>query len=405
MLGSLAWRNLWRNKRRTFITAASIMFAVLFASTMKCLQKGAWGHMVNNVVNFYYGFGQIQANGYQDDQSLDMAFVLPKSIESLPDKIEGLTNVAPRVESFALASYEEKSTGVLLIGTDPIKEDAITGLSKRLKQGRYFEKNKDEVIIAQGLANVLNIQLLDTLVLISQGYHGSNAAGKYPVVGLVNFGSPELNKQMVYLPLKAAQWFYNTEGKITSAALHIEEEDKVSEVLKNIRAIPAMEEFSILDWKELVPDLLQAKALDEAGSTVVLGILYLIITFGIFGTILMMTKEREYEFGVLISIGMQRMKLAFTVWLELLFIGILGTIAGILISIPIIYYFQYNPIRFTGDMARAYENFGVEPILPTVMDFPILGVQAMFILIITTILALFPIYKISKLNPIKARMS
>ena len=402
MIWSLAWRNLWRNRRRTFITAASIMFAVLFASAMTSLQKGAWNHMVNNVVNFYYGFAQIQDEGYQEDQSLDLAFTWDPEKLDLSDHIDGLYSTVPRLESFALASHGEKSSGILLIGTDPERENELTGLSRRVVEGSYLSSGDKAVLPANGLKEVLNIELGDTLVLISQGYQGSNAAGKYEVKGFVNFGSPELNKSMIFMPLPEAQWFYNTDDKITTATLHIKDETEVDRVVSNVQSNLPEEGFRVLDWKELIPELLQAKALDEAGGLVVILILYLIISFGIFGTILKMASEREYEFGVLISIGMRRGKLALLVWLEMIFIGIIGAIAGIMISIPIVAYFQYNPIRFTGDYAKAYEKFGVEPILPAQLDANILLMQASFVFLITSVLALYPYLKIKSLKPVQA---
>jgi ABC-type lipoprotein release transport system permease subunit len=358
--------------------------------------------MVNNVVNFYYGFAQIQDEGYQDDQSLDLAFTWDPDKLDLADKIEGLYATVPRIESFALASHKEKSSGILLIGTDPIKENELTGISERVNEGIYIGPNDKAVLPASGLKEVLNIELGDTLVLISQGYHGSNAAGKYVIKGFVRFGSPELNKSMIFMPLKEAQWFYNTEDKITTATLHIKDEAEVNQVVSSVNALLPENGFRVLDWKELIPELLQAKALDEAGGLVVILILYLIISFGIFGTILMMAREREYEFGVLISIGMRRGKLALLVWLEMLMIALIGAIAGILISIPIVAYFQYNPIRFTGDYAKAYEKFGVEPILPAELNLQVLVVQALLVFIITSILALYPHLKIKTLKPVQA---
>jgi ABC-type antimicrobial peptide transport system permease subunit len=131
----------------------------------------------------------------------------------------------------------------------------------------------------------------------------------------------------------------------------------------------------------------------------------LIITFGIFGTILMMTRERQYEFGVLVGIGMNRLRLGATVWLEIVFMGLLGAIAGMLLSAPLVYYFFKNPIDLSimGEEAvQTYEKFGMEPILPAVVDPNIFINQALIVLLVTTVLALFPYWKIRKLKPVEA---
>ena len=131
----------------------------------------------------------------------------------------------------------------------------------------------------------------------------------------------------------------------------------------------------------------------------------MIIAFGIFGTILMMAKEREYEFGILISIGMKRRLLAVSVWLEIMLMGLLGAAAGILGSIPLVKYFNVNPINISGmgeDMGSAYEKWGFDPILPTVFEWQIFVWQAVIVFLITTLLAFFAMWKIWRLKPMEA---
>ena len=402
MLFRLAWRNIWRNKRRTAITAASILFAVLFATFMESIQKGAWDHMINSVVNYYYGYVQVHQKGYWDEQTIDKAFPLADSLMQLQEKVPEIRQVLPRIESFALASTGEHTSGVMGIGIDPQRENAMTNLRDRISEGKYFEDNEEAALVAEGVAENLGLSLGDTIVLISQGYHGVNAAGKYPIKGMVNFGSPELNKQMVYLPLPVAQYFYGAEGLATSLALKIDGQDDIRPVMKALDRKLDTSAYEVMDWKDMLPDLVEAKTVDSAGNVIVYVILYLIIAFGIFGTILMMSKEREYEFGVLISIGLHRWQLGLTVWLEVMMLGLFGALLGILASMPLVWYFHVNPIRFSGDYAEAMEKFGFEAIFPAIFEAHIFLIQALLVFILTAILALYPIFKIRKLKPVQA---
>ncbi len=402
MIIKLAWRNIWRNQRRTLITIASILFAVLFSSFMEALQKGAWDNMINNVVNFYYGYAQIHEKGYWDEKSLEKAFVWNEQLKALPEQIEPLLSTVPRLESFALASTGEDTRGAMVVGTEPALEQQLSGLEDRLIEGTYLEELDQAVVIASGVASGLDLEVGDTLLLISQGYHGVNAAGKYPVKGIVKFASPELNKQLVYLPLKEAQWFYGAEGRITSLAFKLKSDRDIKATLKATAGLIDTAQYEIMDWKAMMPDLLEAKALDSAGNVIVYIILYMIIAFGIFGTILMMTKERSYEFGILVAIGMKRHLLALTVWLEMIFLGLLGAIAGVLVAVPVVYYFKVNPIRFSGDYAVTMEKFGFEPVFPALFDWKIFAIQAVLVLIITAALAFYPIIKIQRLKPVNA---
>jgi len=402
MVFKLAWRNIWRNRRRTYITVASIVFAVLFSALLESLQKGAWDNMIGNVVNYYYGYVQIHKDGYWNDQSIDKAFALSDSLQRDIERIPEVKNILPRIESFALASTGNNTHGALVVGIEPEVETRMTDLESRVEQGTYIKQGDQAALVAVGLAENLNLGVGDTIVLVSQGYHGVNAAGKYAIKGLVKFGSPELNKQMVYLPLPEAQWFYGATGLLTSVALHIEDSDDVPMVMEELKSTINLETYEVMDWKEMLPDLLQAKALDSAGNYVVYFILYLIIAFGIFGTILMMTKEREYEFGVLVSIGMRRLMLSATVWVEVIMLGIMGAIIGIILSIPVVGYFHTNPIRFSGEFASALQKYGFEPIFPASFEPRVFIVQAVIVFLLTTVLAIYPLFKIGKLHPVEA---
>jgi ABC-type lipoprotein release transport system permease subunit len=405
MIFKLSWRNIWRNRRRTLITAASILFAVLFSSFMDALQQGAWNNMISNVVNFYFGYGQIHQQGYWEERNIDLAFDYKPSFQNLEEGIDEIQTTVPRLESFALASTGENTMGTLVVGIAPERENEMTALQSRIIDGEYLTADDKAAMIASGVAERLNIQKGDTLLLISSGYHGTNAAGKYPVKGIVEFASPDLNKQMVYLPLAEAQWFYGADGLVTSIALNIDRQKDIDPALQHLKSQLDTATYEIMDWKEMMPDLLEAKALDSAGNVVVYFILYMIIGFGILGTILMMTKERSYEFGVLLAVGMKRRLLALAVWLEVVFLGMLGALAGVIVSMPIVYYFKVNPIRFSGEYAVTMEKFGFDPIFPAQFDLQIFFNQALIIFVLTAILALYPIWKIYRIQPIEAMRS
>jgi ABC-type lipoprotein release transport system permease subunit len=402
----LAWRNVWRNKRRTLITAASILFAVLLSSFMQSIQKGAWDRMVDNVVNFHYGYIQIHSKGYWDEQSIDKAFEEDGDWQDKLSEIGTIKNVVPRLESFALGANGNNTKGVLVVGTNPEAENAMTGFKDRITKGSFFEEGEESVLIAEGAADNLGLEVGDTLILISQGYHGVNAAGKYLVKGMVKFGSPELNKQMVYLPLKTAQRFYGANGLLTSVAIQVENKDKVENTIASIsQKLDTAAGYEVMGWQTMMPELVEAREVDTAGNVIVLMILYVIIAFGIFGTILMMTKEREYEFGVLLAIGMKRMSMGIMVWFEIMFLGLLGAVAGIIASLPLVYYFNTHPVDFSKiskDMEQAYEKFGFEPIFPAAFDWQIFFTQAIVVVVLTTIMALYPLTKIRKLKAVQA---
>lgn len=401
MLFLLAYRNLWRNKRRTLITAASIMFAVFFATSLSSIQKGAWDYMVESVVHFYYGYAQIHTAGFWEEQSINKAFIYPDSALLPVEQHPGITQIIPRLENFALASYGTNTKPALLIGTEPEQEQAFTGIGKRITQGRFCQ-NEDEAVVATGLAEDLGLTIGDTIVFISQGFRGSNAAGKYPLVGIINFGPPELNDRLAYIPLKTAQYFYRADNRVTGLVLGVDDKNDLPDILADLRAAIDTTEYEVLGYEQLMPDLMEAREFDDAGAVIIMFILYTIIAFGIFGTILMMLKEREYEFGILKAIGMKSRHISIVVWIEMTILALLGAAAGMVLAFPVVSYLTTHPIRFTGDMAAAYEKFGMEAVLPATLEFGIFLNQAILVVILVFLMSLYPFVKIKKLKPMRA---
>ncbi|MEM1122391.1 MAG: FtsX-like permease family protein [Bacteroidota bacterium] len=406
MLLQLAWRNIWRNKRRTLITIGAIAFAVFLASFMRSFQKGVWDTVIDGAVNQFFGYVQIHGNGYWQDQTIDNSIEFNEALAALPQQVDLVEAVVPRIESFALASSGNLTAGVLVLGIDPEKEQQLTGIADKIIDGTYLSAEDNAVMVASGLAEKLGLGLNDTLVIISQGYHGVNAAGKYPINAIFEFGLPDLNKRLIVLPLKTAGIFYGAESRITTLALKINDRKTVPLAVADVKkALSPIEKYEVLEWPELIPELVEARQLDEAGGYIVLGILYLLITFAIFGTILMMTKERSYEFGVLTAIGMQRSKLFSVIWLETIIVAMVGVLLGVLMSTPIVYYFHIHPLdmaTLAEEAVEAYEKMGIQSTLPTAFELGIFLQQALVIFLVTSILAIYPLITILKLKPIEA---
>jgi len=407
MLFKLAWRNIWRNKRRTLITASSIFFAVVFSVFMVSLQNGGWGRMIDNVINFYVGYGQIHLEGYHDEPNINSLMEYSDELKTLAEEVDHLENLVPRLEHFALASYGTQTKGIMLCGIDPKLEDDMTHLKDRLVDGEYLDANDKAVLIADGIAELLNIGVGDTLVMISQGYHGVNAAGMYPIKGLVHFAPPDLNKTLVYLPLAETQYFFGAdeENLISTLVLNIDDKKNLPKIKKSLNQKIDFDKNELIQWEQLVPGLIDAMNAKLNGTYMIMLILYAIITFGIFGTILMMAKEREYEFGILIAIGMKRKLLAWVVWLETVLLGFVGSVLGILGGMPLVYYFKVNPIDMTEmveDAIEMYDEMGVEPIFPTSFELSVFFYQALIVFFISTLLAFYAVRKVRKLKPVEA---
>lgn len=394
----LAWRNLWRNKKRTLIAASSVFFAVILSLIMRSMQKGYYDYMIDSSVRLYTGHIQIHGKDFWEKRSLEESMLLDESAINKIKQNKNISNIIPRLETYSLISFGKVSRVVQVTGIQPEVENEVTKLKDKIVEGNYLEENSNGILLAEGLAKLLNAAVGDSVILYGQGYHGITAAAIVPVVGIVRFSIPEQNKTSIYLSLRFAQEHFSAYDRITSLSILLSDAKEIESVksfLKNLFD----DTHEIMDWAELSPELVQSIQVDNASGIIMLGILYVVIAFGIFGTIVMMTAERVKEFGILVSIGMKKWKLALVTTLETIFISFIGVAAGALASIPILLYLVDHPIPLTGETAEAILEWGFDPIIPFAFYSGMYFAQIWTVLAIAVLSAFYPINFIRKLKP------
>ena len=401
MLIRLAWRNIWRNKKRSIITITAIVIAVFLAILMRSMQLGMYDNMIQNVVGSYSGHVQIHSNGFWEEQTIDNAFEYNDSLIQKIKKTEDVAGTTKRIQSGCLSSYGDLSKFVFVTGIEPEKEQLLTDWSKRLIDGQLLQTNSNSVNVGKGIAKYYNLKIGDTLIFIGQGYHGMQAVGAYPVSGILDMKNPNLNNTSVFMSLPKAQDFLSANNLMTHLVInkkqYSEEADIVAAIKKQLN-----KDYEIMSWQEMMPEIETIIQADSAGGLIMIFILYMIITFGIFGTVLMMTQERKYEFGVVISIGMKKTKLMVAMVYETIFLSAIGILLGIALSRPIVLYFYNNPLEFPSDQVEMMENQGFEAVIPFMSSYDIPITHGLIIFFISLIICFYPILTIYKLNPIKA---
>jgi len=464
----IAWRNLWRNRRRTIITSTSVFFAVFFAVIMRSYQLGSYDHMINNFIESFTGHLQVQNINFQDNPLIDNAFDYTDSLAGSISAVENVVSVTPHLESFTLASTGSKTKGVAVIAVDPAKEKSFSDPESKLVRYRinevtlrklkeagnipdeigertgkspdlsfssparleqalnlsekekelylnpilkclevpysYLSEDDDGILVSDRLAAYLKVAIGDSVILMGQGYHGVSATALFPVRGIIKMPSPDIDNKLIVMTLPAAQRFYGAEGKITSLAVNLTDKSNrtIHSAKNSINALLKDKNTVTRTWYELNPVLYQQIQGDSQTGMATLALLYFIIFFGIFGTVLMMVSERKREFGVLVAIGMQKKKLKWIVTIEMTMLAVIGLIAGMLASTPLILYYYYNPILLKGDMATMMEEWGWDPVMPTAWFGPYFFWQALVVLIMVILVTIYPMRKIGKLKEIDA---
>lgn len=375
---------------------------------MRSMQTGYYDYMIDSSVRTYTGHIQIQGKDYWEKRSFEESMILDDELIKKVNQIEGVQLTVKRLETFSLISYEMVTRVVQVVGIDPNEEDKLTSLKSRIIKGEYLTNDSRGIILAEGLADLLNADIGDSILIYGQGLYGITAAELIPVQAIARFSLPAQNKAYAYLSLPYSQWVYSAPDRLTSLSIMLDNRKKINSIQNEIKTLfekndeNSGEGYDIMTWEELSPELVQYIQVDNAQGIIMLGILYIVIAFGIFGTIMMMTAERLKEFGILISVGMKKWKLYLVTTLETIFISFIGVVAGAIVSLPLLIYFVNNPIPLTGDMAEAIVAWGFDPILPFALYPGMFIAQLWTVLAIALVSGLYPINFIRKIKPVEA---
>ena len=404
MIFKIAWRNIYRNKKRTLITVTSIFAALFLIILMRALQFGFYDNIITTVVESYAGYVEVHAEGYWDNQSLDNAMEVDQKLIDDISSVEGVENIVQRLQTFSLISMGEKTKGGVINGVDISDEQKITDWNKKMLSGS-FDLGENEIIVGKGIAEYFDIRENDTLILYGQGYRGMMAAGKYPVKGVIDLKNPDLNKLGIFMAIKSARNYVSSEEISTHIIIDKEQYYDEEKIVKDLSQILS-EDYEIMTWKKTLPEIEQTITADNAGGLIMAFILYIIVVFGMFGTVLMMTEERKYEFGVLISIGMSRVRLFGIILIETIILSMIGVFLAIILTYPISYYFNLNPIDMAALMGEGadqmLEDLGFSPLAPMSISWDIPLSHALVIFIFSLLISIYPAIKILNLNPVKS---
>jgi len=402
LLIKLAWRNIWRNKRRSILTLAAVIFAVFMAIGMRGIQLGTYALNIKTAVELFSGYLQVQAKGYNDTPKLSLCFAEDKNIISALKNTEGIQSYSSRIYADGLISFKDNSRGVSIFGIEPDQEKKVTTFVENIDKGKFFDSDSsNEIVVGTQLLENLNAKIGDEIVLLAQGYDGSLGNQKYKIVGTVRLGAKELESTVVFMGLKTAQSLLAMGNKVNVIAIKTSDLNSLNEIESNLASKIKNRELTVLPWNKVNPELQQAIQLDNVSGILFLGILIVIVAFGILNTVLMSVTERFREFGVVLSIGMPQKKLTYLVYIETLFIAVIGLIFGNLLGYIVNYYLILHPIVFGGELKNLYELYHFLPELRSSLQVSIFVYVSLSIIGISLLSCLYPAYKVYKLEPLK----
>jgi len=402
LLIKLAWRNIWRNKRRSLLTLAAVTFAVFMAIGMRGIQLGTYALNIKSAVELFSGYLQVQAKGYIDTPKLSLCFKEDDKLSEALNNTKGIDGYSKRVYADGLISFKENSRGVAIFGIEPQKEKKVTTFVENIDEGKFFSTDSSkEIVVGTQLLKNLGVKIGDEIVILAQGYDGSLGNQKYKIAGTVRPGVQEFNSTVVFMGLKTAQSLLAMGNNINMIAIKAKNINNLGEIENKLSTKITDNNLTVLPWNKVNPELQQAIQLDNVSGILFLGILIVIVAFGILNTVLMSVTERFREFGVILSIGMPQRKLTYVVYLETIFLAIIGLVFGNILGYFINYFLILHPIVFGGEIKKLYELYHFLPELRSSLQVSIFTNVSLSIIGISILSCLYPAYKVYKLEPLK----
>ena len=335
----LAWRNLWRNRRRTLLTTTTMALGLTVLLVTLGLGDGGHLQMINSAVRNGSGHVVFQASGFQELGGLERTLSGPQR-QAVAAWVAGqaadfeMVGAAPRIWASVLASSSDGSVGVQLIAVQPEAEARISRFAEAVFEGAFLtSQDSGRVVLGAGVARKLKVGLGDKMVLMGQGAGGEIESIVARVKGLIRTGLEEFDQVLVLTDLATAQDFLKLGHRVHQFAVLLEDVDLAAPLAQAARQ--AFPDLAVLDWEQALPELADFIRIDDGGAYVFHFILFFLIAFMVFNTLLMSVLERGREFALLDAMGLVAGKRFLLVLLEASLIALLALLWGMALGLSL----------------------------------------------------------------------
>lgn len=328
----IGWRNLWRHKRRTYITASGMAIAMGLVLSMACLSDGMFDLMADLMVTQSLGHAQVTHPDWPSRQL--MYDTVPTSTVEAIEGLEGVKGVAPMLFAFGLAASDNSSLGARYVGVDPARHGSVTNLADRIVQGRFIgPEPAGETVIGEAMAKELKLNLGDELVVLGQASDGSTANELFTVVGTYTTGIETMDKSSAYLHLADMQRLLALDDQVHQVLAVGESLDSSDALVAAISAVvPNGGSTLVRSWQDADPTTAKLLGMRDAGTLIMLFIVFSVAGLAVLNTMLMTVFERTAELGVLRAIGMARTKMMQLVVIESVLMTAVATVGGLVLA-------------------------------------------------------------------------
>ncbi|MDT8375957.1 MAG: FtsX-like permease family protein [Mariprofundaceae bacterium] len=411
VLFTLAWRNLWRHQRRTLITLSSIAVGFGLAVLFIGIGDGSHNSMIRNAIKLGEGHLTVQPRGYLESPAnhkyLHDGTGLAAKMESL-----GLAgSIEPRISLQVLASSASNSVGSGLEGINPHSDQRIEMLRPKLIDGAWLEADDLRgILIGDGMARKLKVRVGSKVVVMAGRQGGDSEAQLGRVRGIFDSKVDETDNYLILCDIGFARRFLDSDGTrpdsgaVTRFALFLDDPDNMADWKARLKSAVESEQVSVLDWQEMMPQLVQFIIIDDAGNYIFLLLILIMVVFGIVNTVLMSVLERTREFGLLRALGISRYHLLMLVFCESLLLSLLAVVIGWIAGGGTHLWFSHFGIDIASLVGEGTQMMGtfMDPVIYTELSWSRVFELTMIIFAATLASGIYPAVKAARVLPVEA---
>ena len=404
-IAAIAWRNLWRNKRRTWLMAGGIGFAGLLVTVMNSMQVGVFEMTIDVAARFFSGHVQVQHPDYLDDPRPNHAIRNAAAMVEALERRDEFDGVAPRAQAFALLSAVNDASGAdapavggLVVGVDPRREFAA--IREQTATGRYLAA-PGEAYVGAVLAQNLAVQVGDTLAVLGNSDGGGVAAIVVTVVGTFSTGQVDYDRSQIHVHLAEFQEAFGLEDAVHAIALTMPDQAAVERTAATLTDGAT----AGVVWQRLLPELHQLAELKYQSTYMIIALLLVLVTFSIVNAFLMTVFERTPEFGMLKALGMTPGAIMAMLSLEALWMALLGLAVTFAVSGPLIGVLSVTGISFGDSYAQMTQQLMVPDRLHPAFGYRVAVEFSVAILVLTQLAAALPALRLRRLRVVDALRS
>ena len=399
----MAWRNLWRHGKRTWLTVGAMIFSNSLLVFAISLQFGSYEMMIDNSLQAFSGHIQLQHPSYLEQPKMRYAI---DDIDALAQQLRdelGLTSISARASGFALASSAERSYGLQLLGVDALHEPGVSTLPGLISRGRYLQPGaREEIVIGSVLARNLRIEPGDELSFLGSGFDDSFAAGVVTVVGIFESGNADLDRSVAQVNLAYFQDSFAMGSAGHSIVIRAAQVDDVDALMTRVNSdLPGPEKVVARHWDQLQPGLRQAIRADMTSAWFMYTVLIVLVAFSVLNTQLMSVLERTREFGTMMALGLRPARLGLLVMLETGMMTGLGLMLGIALGAAITAYLSVVGFSYPG-MAEMAVKFNLPERMYPAISALSLSLGPVIVACGSLLAAIYPALRLNRLLPIEA---